>query len=680
MGCIIFRKHLKGAAGVVATGFTLAASIHLFGETWATEGSGPTPKLTKCWAIDQVEISEYEIHWQDSLGAWQSPNRANNLRFTYLNDGFVAQRRVQNSEDDFWLIGLRVVGYGKGENLRAPNKRQVQVEKRSARTEVDDLVFEYTNDCSGMRQNFVIGSAPPGPGMLRVRIDAELQGVDMSVDGDQNVVAFGSSAGEVMRYGDLKVWDATGRRLSACFEPVGPWQFAITVDDDGAQFPITVDPLSFYWDYTGGQGSAKVGYAVALGDFAHLGGAGDIVVAAPYYDNGQTDEGKVFVFYGTTQPTTTTTPSWTAEIDYASANLGFSIAVGDVNGDDYDDLIVGAPGGVGGYSGYGNAYAWHGGAGGLNGGVNGNASNAKWTAYGFTLSGKFGYSVATSDFDGDGYADVLVGAPYDGNGKARVYRGGSTGISSSSSWSATLSNTGARFGYSVASAKVNGSAAIVVGALLYDDGRTDEGGVFVWHGLPASNGTEANCDSKIEINQAGAQFGFSLGKTDITADGYEDLIVGAPYYDNGETDEGGAFVYYGSSTGLGSNPSATWSAESNQANARFGWSVAGGNLNSIDDVYGDVAIGAPYYDYVLITDGGGTFVWYGSSSGLGVNGTPANADFSAFNQTSDTAHSGWSVAIGSNISYANHAGLIIGSPDEDGNGLTDRGSANAWSE
>ena len=52
----------------------------------------------------------------------------------------------------------------------------------------------------------------------------------------------------------------------------------------------------------------------------------------------------------------------------------------------------------------------------------------------------------------------------------------------------------------------------------------------------------------------------------MNGDGFSDVIVGAIGYDNGQTDEGRAFLYLGSPAGLGTNPA--WSAESNQAGSR----------------------------------------------------------------------------------------------------------------
>ena len=77
---------------------------------------------------------------------------------------------------------------------------------------------------------------------------------------------------------------------------------------------------------------------------------------------------------------------------------------------------------------------------------------------------------------------------------------------------------------------------------------------------------------------------------DVNGDGYADVIVGAAHYDNGQTDEGRAFVYHGAATGLGT--AAAWTAEGNQASAVFGVSVGtAGDVNG--DGYADVIVGAP---------------------------------------------------------------------------------------
>ena len=66
--------------------------------------------------------------------------------------------------------------------------------------------------------------------------------------------------------------------------------------------------------------------------------------------------------------------------------------------------------------------------------------------------------------------------------------------------------------------------------------------------------------------QALSEFGYSVATAgDVNGDGFSDVIVGAPSYDNGESDEGAAFVYHGSGSGL--DVVAAWTAERDQADA-----------------------------------------------------------------------------------------------------------------
>ncbi len=90
----------------------------------------------------------------------------------------------------------------------------------------------------------------------------------------------------------------------------------------------------------------------------------------------------------------------------------------------------------------------------------------------------------------------------------------------------------------------DGYSDIVIGASGYTNGQSGEGRAFVYHG--SASGLSATANWTAESDQASAWFGQSVSTAgDVNGDGYSDIIIGALYYNNGQTNEGRAFVYYG---------------------------------------------------------------------------------------------------------------------------------------
>ncbi|MDW8328155.1 MAG: integrin alpha, partial [Anaerolineales bacterium] len=492
---------------------------------------------------------------------------------------------------------------------------------------------------------------------------------------------------EAMRYSDLKVWDANQRRLVARFEGKGDW-IAIVVDDEGAVYPITIDPLSATpnWTAEGNKDNVRFGFSVASAGDVNGDGFSDVIVGAPIFDNPDASEGAAFVYHGSASGLSTT-PNWTAESDQTGALFGISVAsAGDVNGDGFSDVIVGADFYDNPDFNEGAAFVWHGSSSGVNGGINGNPSNAAWFAEGNQVGAQFGSLVASAgDVNGDGYSDVIVGAyafdnPDLDEGVAFVWHGSSSGVNggtngnpTNAAWSAESNQGFEYFGYSVASAgDVNGDgfSDVIVGSPYRDSGETDEGVAFVWHGSSSgvnggTNGNPTNAAWSAQSNQDYAYLSYSVATAgDVNGDGYSDVIVGASGFDNGETNEGRAFVYHGSASGLSTTPN--WTAESNQASAEFGASVASaGDVNG--DGYSDVIVGARYFDNGE-TNEGRAFVYHGSASGLS-----ATANWTAeSNQAS--AEFGASVGSAGDVNGDGFSDVIVGAPFFD-NDETDEGRA-----
>ena len=215
---------------------------------------------------------------------------------------------------------------------------------------------------------------------------------------------------------------------------------------------------------------------------------------------------------------------------------------------------------------------------------------------------------------------MIVGADgYDNGqtneGRAYVCHGSASGLGATANRTVENDHAYARFGYSVSTAgDVNGDgySDVIVGAYEYDNGEDNEGRAYVYHG--SASGLKTTPTWTAESDQAYARFGWSVSTAgDVNGDGYGDVIVAAPYYDNGQDDEGRAFVYHGSASGLG--PASVWIAESDQAYASFGYSVStAGDVNK--DGYSDVIVGAYFYDNAQNNEGR-VYVYHGSAAGAG---------------------------------------------------------------
>jgi len=405
------------------------------------------------------------------------------------------------------------------------------------------------------------------------------------------------------------------------------------------------------WTAESNQDGALLGQSVGTAGDVNGDGYSDVIVGAPNYDGGQTDEGRAYVYLGSAA-VLSAAPAWAAEGGRVDAYFGYSVGTaGDVNGDGYSDVIVGAPLYDNGQADAGRAYVYHGSATGL-------SATPAWTAEGDQAGAEFGSSVGTAgDVNGDGYSDVIVGAPfYDApqmdEGRAYVYLGSANGLLSAPIWMTEGDQDIAYFGASVGTAgDVNGDgySDVIVGAPVYTNGQLHEGRAFVYHGLAAGLSLTANWMA--ESNQSVAIFGCSVATAgDVNGDGYSDVIVGAHGYDNGQVDEGRAYVYLGSAAGLSSIPA--WMVESDQASALFGVSVGtAGDVNG--DGYSDVIVGAYWYDNGQV-DEGRAYVYHGSATGLS-----ATANWTA---ESDQASAEFGISVGTagDVNGDGYSDVIVG--------------------
>jgi uncharacterized repeat protein (TIGR01451 family) len=301
---------------------------------------------------------------------------------------------------------------------------------------------------------------------------------------------------------------------------------------------------------------------------------------------------------------------------------------GDVNGDGYADVIVGALGYDNGQSNEGAAFIFLGSAAGV---VGSSPADAHALLESNQESAHLGVSVSTAgDVNGDGFADVIVGAHdySDGQtheGAALVFLGSASGIVGSSPAGAHAllepDQDAAMLGWSVSTAgDVNGDgfADVIVGARSYENGQTGEGAALVFLGSAAGivGSSPADAHAVLESDQEYAYLGDSVSTAgDVNGDGLADVIVGANRYNNGQTWEGAALVFLGSAAGVvGSSPAdADALLESDQTGAELGRSVStAGDVNG--DGFADVIVGASQYSNGQTYEGA-ALVFLGNSEG-----------------------------------------------------------------
>ena len=369
-------------------------------------------------------------------------------------------------------------------------------------------------------------------------------GIDAAIVGDMD----GDGLAEVA----VGAWrnDARGTDSGAVYLVSGEWLQTGPVSGVGllSDVPIVLE---------GTASSHNAGNSVAAAGDVNGDGYADLVVGAFHAKGGGNDSGEAYLVLGPVNEGFILTDADARLIgEYAYDVAGTWVSGGvDLTGDGRDDVLVGA-------TGYGDSSLQN--QGGLyivEANTTGSASlsGAVAVVEGAERYDRVGTSGAAADLDGDGVADVVAGgetAPQgDGNGHAIVVLGPHSGRSTSADADAVYvgEDENHNAGRAVGAGDVNGDGYgdIVVGAPGWATGSSPEGAVYVVLGPPGVGELSlADAPTRITGDQAGDAFGSALSAdADMTGDGRIDIWATAPGNDQAASNSGAAAVFYGPVSG-----------------------------------------------------------------------------------------------------------------------------------
>lgn len=502
-----------------------------------------------------------------------------------------------------------------------------------------------------------------------------------------------------------------GEVVASYFDDTIVWKSKVDI--------ISLDPAGVPApDFTGFRvdGAAtddKIGSSVATGDI-NGDGYQDVIIGAPYADNAGTDTGSIYVIFGS--PVGIETPYNVSSLNGVN---GFrldkidrgevmysALSSGDINGDTFDDIIIGdAPGSGSALAGatyvvFGKASGWA-------------ATTSLATldgTTGFRLDGvaagdQAGFSVASGNINGDAYADVIVGAIGADNvagdaGSAYVVFGKANGWAATLALSTLNGTTGFRLdgqaasdwaGYSVASGNVNGDAYddVIVGAMSANNGAGDTGSTYAVFGkangwaattaLATLNGTTG---VRIDGTAVWDWSGYSVASGNLNGDDFDDVIIGAVGTDyNAAASSGSVYVVFGKAAGwaatlaLSSLDGATgFRFDGVTANDQTGRVLASGDING--DGFEDVITGNDQVTGPAGVRSGAAYVIFGKASGFAANASLSTLDGTTgflLNGTTSWDLAGGSVAMG-DITGDEMADILVGAIGTDNNALSGSGS------
>jgi FG-GAP repeat len=423
-------------------------------------------------------------------------------------------------------------------------------------------------------------------------------------------------------------------------------------------------------------------------------GIGDVAIGESKQTAGA--PGQFHVLYGTRTGLTASSPQDSLFTSTSSAGgFGAAMAAGDFNDNGCSDLAVANPSAtVGGKANAGSVSIYTGATGGL---VDAGLTlvPADVTGGASVTSGQFGYAVATGDVNGDGFADLVVGAP--GENAIYVFPGSASGLTGTGKRYAegiggvpgTTGDNG--FGNALAIGDFNGNGAADV-AIGVPGENNDAGAVIVLNGGASVSAPLTTTGAKLwSQGSSGVPgspesfdlFGSALATGDFMGNGRIDLAIGVPGEKLGTIINAGLVnvIYSAGSAGLAGTGAQDWSQESTdvdgtaQANDMFGSALAAGDFNG--NGKDDLAIGSPGEGIDGAAQAGFVNVLPGTGNGLtGANSTGWSQSTTGIDGVAEAQDYFGFALTAVRVTASSRDDLVVGVPGETLDSITSAGYIN----
>ena len=348
-------------------------------------------------------------------------------------------------------------------------------------------------------------------------------------------------------------------------------------------------------------------------------------------------------------------------------------AVGDINGDGVDDLVVGShlADDVGPLS--GAVYLFHGP---VSGNINLAFADAKLV--GESAGSMAGFSVdGVGDINRDGYADIIVGAQgAEGEGAesgvAYIVFGPIEGEMSLAQADVRLEGEAAYDGAGTTVAGIgdinrDGYPDVAVGAPGNDAGGLDAGATYIFRGPLMGTRSMDSADAIVLGARSEELSGSTVDGEDVNGDGYADILIAAPGSDRGGDESGAVYFFEGPLTGIRSVELADATLVGEAAGDEAGTAVSFAGDVDGDDM-GDLLVGAPGADRSG-EDSGAIYLFSGDISGVVSLG---EARATIVGAEGDEA--GRAISAGGDVNQDGYADMLFGVAGDDEGG-EDAGAA-----